>query len=306
MTENVIEVKNVVKRFKNLKAVDRLSFEVPAGVCFGLLGPNGAGKTTMMKILYGTAARDNHGGDKVSVFGFDPCTDELRIKFLTGIVPQEDNLDQELSVEQNLRIYSRFYGLSVKQAGPFIESVLAFMELTDKREARIRELSGGMKRRLLIARALINNPRLLILDEPTTGLDPQVRHLIWDKLRTLKKQGVTILLTTHYMEEAFQICDDLIIMNRGQKILQGAPGDLLREHIERYVLEILNIDSDVANGRFPDTIRTESSHNRKLLYADDFEQIKSISDHFAAGEFILRQSNLEDVFLRITGSHLHE
>ena len=304
MRELAIKAENVEKAFKELKAVNRLSFEVPRGICFGFLGPNGAGKTTMMKIIYGAATRDSYKTDTLSVFGYDPGKNELAIKYLSGIVPQEDNLDVELSVQENLVIYSKFYGLSGSKARPRIESVLEFMELADRKEARIRELSGGMKRRLLIARALINNPQLLILDEPTTGLDPQVRHHIWDKLRSLKKNGVTILLTTHYMEEAYQICDDLIIMNEGAKVLQGHPGELINEHIESYVLEILNTDNGLKE--IPPSIRTESNHNRQLLYADDFDQIKKISDRFRAGEFILRQSNLEDVFLRITGSNLHE
>jgi len=304
MREIAIKAENIEKSFKDLKAVDGLSFEVPRGICFGFLGPNGAGKTTMMKIIYGAASRDSFKTDTLSVCGYDPGQNELVIKYLSGIVPQEDNLDVELSVRENLVIYSKFYGLSSRQALPRIETVLDFMELSEKKEARIRELSGGMKRRLLIARALINNPQLLILDEPTTGLDPQVRHHIWDKLRSLKKNGVTILLTTHYMEEAYQICDDLIIMNKGAKVLQGPPGELINEHIESYVLEILNMDNGTAE--IPPSIRTESNHNRQLLYADDFDQIKQISDHYRAGEFILRQSNLEDVFLKITGSHLYE
>ncbi len=305
MTELAIKVENVNKYYKALKAVDDLSFEVPVESCVGFLGPNGAGKTTMMKILYGTAARDRTNNDTISVFGYDPQKSALAIKYISGIVPQDDNLDVELSVEQNLLIYSKFYGLSKNEAQPRISSVLQFMELAEKKTSRIRELSGGMKRRLIIARALINNPKLLILDEPTTGLDPQVRHHIWDKLRSLKKNGTTILLTTHYMEEAFQICDDLIIMNQGSKVLQGRPGDLIKNNIETYVLEILNTNNNGLKN-LPYGIRTETAQNRQLLYADDFDQIKTISNRFKAGDFILRQSNLEDVFLRITGSKLNE
>ncbi len=304
MTKLAIKVENVRKHFKALKAIDNLSFEVPVGSCFGFLGPNGAGKTTMMKILYGTAARDSANNDAISVFGYDPQKNELEIKYISGIVPQEDNLDVELSVEQNLMIYSKFYGLSKSESRPRIASVLKFMELTEKKTSRIRELSGGMKRRLIIARALINHPKLLILDEPTTGLDPQVRHHIWDKLRSLKKDGATILLTTHYMEEAFQICDDLIIMNKGAKVLHGRPSDLIKNNIETYVLEILYIGNGLKN--LPDGIRAETTHNRQLLYADDFDRIKEISNRFKAGDFILRQSNLEDVFMKITGGKLNE
>jgi lipooligosaccharide transport system ATP-binding protein len=304
MNAIAIQVENVNKHYGKLKAVDHLSFAVAQGICFGFLGPNGAGKTTMMKILYGTAVRDCVETDKVSVFGYDPKINELKIKYISGIVPQEDNLDLELSVKQNLMIYAKFYGLAKKKAAPRIDAILSFMELTDKASSKIRTLSGGMKRRLLIARALINNPKLLILDEPTTGLDPQVRHHIWDKLRSLKKNGVTILLTTHYMEEAFQICDDLMIMNKGAKVLQGHPGDLIKKHIETYVLEILKTDNGL--DQLPSDIRTESANHRQLLYANDFDQIKKISKRFSSGDFILRQSNLEDVFLKITGSNLYE
>jgi len=307
MTELAIKVQNVSKYYKALKAIDALDFEVPVGSCFGFLGPNGAGKTTMMKILYGAAARDHTQNNAISVFGYDPQKSALEIKYIAGIVPQEDNLDVELSVEQNLMIYSRFYGMPKNDARPRIASVLEFMELAHKKTSRIKELSGGMKRRLVIARALINHPNLLILDEPTTGLDPQVRHHIWDKLRSLKKNGVTILLTTHYMDEAYQICDDLMIMNKGAKVLRGCPGDLIKNNIERYVLEILYSDHGwVEPKNLPSGIRTETNHNRQLLYADEFDQIKKISDRFKAGDFILRQSNLEDVFLKITGSKLNE
>jgi len=304
MQELAIKATNVHKTYGHLTAVNQLSFEVPKGICFGFLGPNGAGKTTMMKMLFGKTERDRSRGGEISVFGYDPKERALEIKFFTGIVSQEDNLDQELSVFQNLMIYSRFYALPGKQARHFIENVLAFMELSDKKDFQIRQLSGGMKRRLLIARALLNNPRLLILDEPTTGLDPQVRHVIWDKLRDLKTQGVTILLTTHYMEEAFQICDDLIIMNKGEKVMQGPPAHLIDTHIETYVLELLNTKEKAFHAG--DGVRVEVMNSRMLLYADDFETIRQISDRFRAGDFILRQSNLEDVFLKITGRKLHE
>jgi len=305
MQELAVKATHVHKTYGSLTAVNQLSFEVPIGICFGFLGPNGAGKTTMMKMLFGKTGRDGSRGGEISVFGYDPKDRALEIKFFTGIVSKADNLDQELSVFQNLMIYSRFYALPGKQARHFIDNVLAFMELSDKKEFQIRQLSGGMKRRLLIARALLNNPRLLILDEPTTGLDPQVRHVIWDKLRDLKTQGVTILLTTHYMEEAFQICDDLIIMNKGEKVMQGPPAQLIDTYIEKYVLELLHI-GDKAAIPAGDGVRAEIMNSRVLLYADDFETIRQISDRFRAGDFILRQSNLEDVFLKITGRKLHE
>ncbi|MHC5117238.1 MAG: ABC transporter ATP-binding protein, partial [Planctomycetota bacterium] len=206
----VIEVQNASKTFRSVRAVNGLSFEVPEKSCFGFLGPNGAGKTTMMKMLYARALRDTSAESTINVFGYDPTHQELQIKYLSGVVPQEDNLDEELNVIQNLLLFARFYNMPTRQAKERAEELLDFLELTEKQNSLIRDLSGGMKRRLVIARALLNQPRLLILDEPTTGLDPQVRHVIWDKLRQLKKQGTTLLLTTHYMEEAFALCDTIL------------------------------------------------------------------------------------------------
>ena len=221
----VINVKNIYKAYNDVKAVNNLSFQVNPSTCFGLLGPNGAGKTTMMKMIYGKATRTKNPDSRIEVFGFDPEKDELKIKQISGVVPQDNNLDEELDVYLNLIVYSKFYHIPLKIAKERINYLLEFMELNDKKHAKIRELSGGMKRRLIIARALINNPKLLILDEPTTGLDPQVRHLIWDRLRYLIKNGTTILLTTHYMEEAFQICDKILIMDHGKKVMEGNPNN---------------------------------------------------------------------------------
>ncbi len=226
------------KTYGALTAVKSLSFSVAASTCYGLLGPNGAGKTTMLKMIYAKCLRDRDQASVISVFGYDPAANELAIKALSGVVPQEDNLDAELSVLQNLRVYAKLYGLPRGVADRRIDELLSFMELGEKRLVKIRELSGGMKRRLIIARALLNQPRLLILDEPTTGLDPQVRHLIWDKLHQLKREGLTILLTTHYMEEAFQICDRVLIMHKGDKLMEGSPHTLVEGNIERFVLEV--------------------------------------------------------------------
>jgi lipooligosaccharide transport system ATP-binding protein len=300
-----ITVRNVRKTYKKLTAVDSLSFSVDRGECFGLLGPNGAGKTTMIKILYGKALRDTPQPGQVDIFGFDPLTHELEIKYLSGIVPQENNLDLELSVIQNLLIYARFYGHSRRKVISRIEYLLEFMELIDKRNDKIKELSGGLKRRLIIARALINEPKLLILDEPTTGLDPQVRNVIWDRLRHLLREGVTIMLTTHYMEEAFQLCNRLIIMNEGRNVLEGNPSALLKEHIEPYVLELFDIDHKYGS-QFPGSIRVEGTESRLLLYAQDFQELQQISEQYGAGEYYLRQSNLEDLFLKTTGRQLNE
>jgi lipooligosaccharide transport system ATP-binding protein len=310
MREIAIKVDNISKKFNGTVAVKNLSFSVNRAECFGFLGPNGAGKTTVMKILYGVVRRDNPEAKQVSVLGYDPLYNPLEIKYLSGIVPQEDNLDIELNVSQNLLIYSKFYGIARKEATLRIENLLDFMDLKVKKNTKIRDLSGGMKRRLIIARALINLPRLLILDEPTTGLDPQVRHLIWDKLRMLKKEGVTILLTTHYMEEAFQLCDNLIIMHNGEKILQGVPVRLINENIEKFVLEIFSVDRFteklIQKIKIRKNTRLEKSDSRILIYSDQMNQLKKISHNYRTGDYFLRQSNLEDLFLKVTGRTLNE
>jgi lipooligosaccharide transport system ATP-binding protein len=297
---NTITVDKIVKNYGNVHAVIDLDFKVNSSECFGILGPNGAGKTTMMKMLYGMNRRTSGA---VDIFGFDPLTDELKIKFISGIVPQDNNLDVELTVMQNLLVYSKFYGLSKIEAKKRIGYLLDFMELSDKIDSQIRELSGGMQRRLVIARALINNPKILFLDEPTTGLDPQVRHLIWNKVRTLKKEGVSVLITTHYMEEAFQLCDRIIMMNKGLKVLEGSPEELISGNIEKYVLEIFDPEKPVA---VVDRTRVETTNNITYLYSDNIEVLENMTRSLKAGEFYLRQSNLEDVFLKTTGRGLNE
>ncbi len=307
MSTPIISISNVNKTYDNLKAVDALSFDVHSSSCFGFLGPNGAGKTTMMKIIYGKCVRDNHKDDTVTIYGYDPATHELDIKYLSGVVPQENNLDQELNVYQNLYIYSKFYHMQKKEANERIDYLLDFLELTNKRTARIRELSGGMKRRLIIARALIHKPQLLILDEPTTGLDPQVRHLIWEKLRQLKKEGITILLTTHYMEEAFRICDTIIIMDKGKKIIEGVPQELLDTNIEKYVLEMHSKDAvDALTPKIDAAgIRRDETREPAVFYSNDLDALTQLTESLTSGEFFLRQSNLEDLFLKITGRRLN-
>lgn len=304
----IISVQHVNKSFGGVRAVCDLSFEVEEGVCFGLLGPNGAGKTTMMKMIYGRSSRDVRDGGEIRVFGYDPARDELAIKYLSGVVPQENNLDDELNVFQNLVIYSKFYGLSGLMARERIQGLLEFLELSEKAGARIRELSGGMQRRLVIARALLNNPRLLILDEPTTGLDPQVRHVIWDKLRQLRAQGTTILLTTHYMEEAFQICDTILIMDKGRRVLEDNPRQLLRNNIEAYVLEvpIANGVAAIQESSLPAGVRLDRADGIQRFHANDVERLKGIADKLSGNQYYIRQSTLEDVFLKATGRTLNE
>jgi lipooligosaccharide transport system ATP-binding protein len=261
----------------------------------------------MMKMIYGKAERDKKPKGSISVFGCDPACSELDIKYFSGVVPQDNNLDEELNVWQNLSVFARFYKLDRKTAQTRIEELLDFMELSEKKKVPLRALSGGMKRRLIIARALLNNPRLLILDEPTTGLDPQVRHVIWDKIRSLKKQGMTVLLTTHYMEEAFQICDRIIIMDKGEKVMEGSPKRLLRENIEPYVLELAGGESmlkKISKTQLK-KVRQDKTGDIIRLYADEADLLKTIARPLQSGEYVFRPSNLEDVFLKITGSELN-
>jgi lipooligosaccharide transport system ATP-binding protein len=307
MPAKVINIRNISKTFGRVHAVCNLSFAVEEGTCFGFVGPNGAGKTTMMKMLYAKSVRDRNCNGTMDVFGFDPREHELEIKYLSGVVPQENNLDEELNVVQNLMIYSRFYGIASSEAGDRIDYLLDFLELSEKRSSSIRELSGGMKRRLIIARALINNPRLLILDEPTTGLDPQVRHLIWDKLGQLKKAGTTILLTTHYMEEAFANCDRLLIMHQGRKVMQGTPHDLLSKNTEPYVLELPSSEYVKIRDRcLSGGVRIDESHETARLFSEDMDALKAVAEVLEVGCFHLRHANLEDVFLRATGRKLND
>ncbi|MFW5683307.1 MAG: ABC transporter ATP-binding protein [Spirochaetota bacterium] len=308
MSETVIGVEHLYKSYGEVKAVKDLSFEVTARKCHAFLGPNGAGKTTAMKILYGEARPDRHDATRISVFGFDPRHEELKIKTMSGVVPQDDNLDVELNVYQNLRIFSRFYNMSKAEAERRIDYLLDFMELREKRKSRVRELSGGMKRRLIIARALLNSPTLLIMDEPTTGLDPQVRQLIWDKLRDLMIEGVTILLSTHYMEEAYQISDVLMIMDKGEKIIEGSPHDLLESEVEPHVLELTDVDHldrfvSQLNGA---EVRREDASRRVVFYSRDGERLERAADQIPRRAYMMRNANLEDLFLRVTGRHLNE
>lgn len=308
MSDDCITVRNLNKRFGKVQAVVDLTFAVRANICFGFLGPNGAGKTTVMKMLYGKCLRDKNENTVVDVFGYDPARDELAIKSLSGVAQQEDNLDDELNVIQNLRIYANLYGLSKAVAMQRIKYLLEFLDLSARSKAPIKELSGGMRRRLVIARALMNNPKLLILDEPTTGLDPQVRHLIWDKLHQLKKRGTTILLTTHYMEEAFQICDEVLIMHKGRKIMSDQPQNLLKQHVEKFVLEVTGADSVSAldPGELSQHVRIERAEETTRLYSDDTEKLRALAGKLHGAQYYLRQANLEDVFLRATGRGLDD
>jgi lipooligosaccharide transport system ATP-binding protein len=299
-TETLIQSKNLVKQYDNFTAVKGVDFEVKAGECFGFLGPNGAGKSTLMKMIYCFSPRTS--GD-LSVFGLDPQSHAPEIKNRLGVVAQSDNLDDEVTPAQNLEIYGRFFGLGGKTLREKIKTLLQFMALETRADANVRELSGGMKRRLVIARSLLNDPDLLILDEPTTGLDPQVRHLIWAKLRELKRQGVTLLLTTHYMEEAQQLCDRLLVIDHGKVLAQGKPAELIQKHLEPFVM-------DVPKGtKIPKTalqkVRSETHGDRVFLYAGSALALEKIAQA-SKGDFQIRPTGLEDLFLKLTGRDLRE
>lgn len=309
MTEKAIEIKNLNKSYNGFKAVENLEFNVEKSECFGLLGPNGAGKTTTMKMIYGKSMADKNSETKIDIFGSDPRKEVLKIKSFSGIVPQQDNLDMELNVEDNLLLYSKFYGMEKKEAKERIKELLEFMELSEKAKSNVRELSGGMQRRLTIARALLNSPKLILLDEPTTGLDPQVRHLIWNKLRELKESGVTIILTTHYMEEAFQICDRLIIMDGGKKLIEGKPKELLKDNIERFVMEIPGVctrDNSCAVYFKENGIRHEIFKDTLFAYSNESELLAEYAENLKTEDYYIRHSNLEDLFLKVTGRSLNE
>ena len=301
-----VVARDLMKRYRVLEAVRSISFDVPAQTCFGFLGPNGAGKTTTMRMI--SCALPPTSGT-LDVLGMSVLTQPRQIKARMGLVPQEDNLDEEITVLDNLLIHARYHGMKAADARPKALELLAFMELEDKKNHEIRELSGGMKRRLMIARGLLNSPEILILDEPTTGLDPQARHLVWERLRTLKRSGVTLILTTHYMDEAAQLCDELVIMHEGRVLVQGAPRDLVEEHTSREVVEVfepadeLHADLDALS-----TVArsVEKLADRWLFYTDEgdilLETVRALP--IPAGCVWLRGSGLEDVFLALTGRGL--
>jgi lipooligosaccharide transport system ATP-binding protein len=306
--EPVIVATNLVKKYKDFAAVDGISFEVAPGESFGLLGPNGAGKSTTMRMVGAVSTRTS--GD-LSVIGLDPDRYGPEIRSRLGVVPQSDNLDTELRVRENLLVYGRYFGLPRKQIAERADELLAFAQLEGKAKAKVDDLSGGMKRRLTIARALINDPRILLLDEPTTGLDPQARHLLWDRLFRLKEQGTTLLLTTHYMDEAEQLCDRLVVVDKGAIMAEGSPADLIRRYSTREVLEVRfgsARNAEVATQIAGIGERVEVLPDRILVYTDngEAELVRITQAGLDPITSLVRRSSLEDVFLRLTGRSLIE
>ena len=304
MTGPAMSARGLTKHFGSFVAVDGIDLDVEPGETFSLLGPNGAGKSSTMKMV-STVSPITSGS--LTVLGLDPSEHGREIRHRMGVVPQEDNLDQELTVKENLVIYSRYFGLSWAEAKRRADELLVFAQLTDRADAKVDPLSGGMKRRLTIARALVNTPELVLLDEPTTGLDPQARHLLWERLYQLKEQGVTLLLTTHYMDEAEQLSDRLVIMDQGRIVSQGSPTQLIAEHVTPEVLELRFADGPPAD---LDEYgwRIETLPDRSLVYADRGEDaLRRLADlDIHPTGSLIRRSTLEDVFLALTGRTLVE
>ncbi len=307
-TESLIHARGLTKRFAALTAVDAVDFDVAPGEAFGFLGPNGAGKTSTMRMIGCVSPRSS---GELRVLGMDPVQHGPRIRSRLGVVPQTDTLDTELTVFENLLIYARYFDISYADARVRAQELLEFVQLHERKADLVEPLSGGMKRRLTIARGLINEPDLVLLDEPTTGLDPQARHLVWDRLDRLKQRGVTLVLTTHYMDEAEQLCDRLVVMDKAKIVAEGSPRSLIDQYATREVLEL----------RFPvgiqDTLdgkldglgeRVEHLPDRVLVYASDGDAAAvAVHDRGLQPETMLvRRSSLEDVFLRLTGRTLIE
>lgn len=304
----VISARALTKTYGEFTAVDGIDFEVAPGESFGLLGPNGAGKSTTMRMLSAVSTRTS--GD-LSILGLDPDGHGPEIRARLGVVPQQDNLDGELRVRDNLIVYGRYFGIPRKRVAEKADELLAFAQLEDKRDARVESLSGGMKRRLTIARGLVNEPEILLLDEPTTGLDPQARHLLWDRLFRLKEQGTTLVLTTHYMDEAEQLCDRLIVVDKGTIMAEGSPAALIRDHSSREVLEVRfgsDRNAEVAERIADIGDRVEVLPDRVLVYAADGEAaLREVAGRgLEPITSLVRRSSLEDVFLRLTGRSLVE
>jgi lipooligosaccharide transport system ATP-binding protein len=308
MTETLIHARGLTKKYGDFIAVDGIDFDVAKGESFGFLGPNGAGKSTIMRIIGATSVRTS---GTLTILGKDPEVNGPQIRAHLGVVPQQDNLDVELTVAENIYIYGRYFGLSSSFINKKIPELLEFAQLEEKKDTKVQTLSGGMKRRLTIARSLVSEPDILMLDEPTTGLDPQARHILWDRLFRLKEQGVTLLITTHYMDEAEQLCDRLIVMDKGKIMAENSPAQLIKEYSTKEVLEVRfgsERNHEMVEILRPMAQRIEVLPDRILLYSEDGE---SLLEQIAAKDIhpntsLVRRSSLEDVFLRLTGRTLVE
>ena len=306
MADLIVEAEGLTKRFGDRVAVDAIDVKIAQGEAFGFLGPNGAGKSSTMRMI-GAVSPPSAG--TLRVLGMDPVRQGVDVRARLGVVPQEDNLDRELTVEENLLIYGRYFGLSRRELRPRIAELLEFAELTERRRDKTETLSGGMKRRLTIARALVNRPEIVLLDEPTTGLDPQARHILWDRLRRLKRRGASLILTTHYMDEAEQLCDRLVVMDEAKIVAEGSPADLIATHASREVVE-LHVAEDELDFALLDGVadRLEVLPDRVLCYTGDGDATAALLAErgLARAGIVARRASLEDVFLRLTGRTLVE
>jgi lipooligosaccharide transport system ATP-binding protein len=303
-TPAVIEIRELKKFFGDLEAVAGISFDVQAGECFGILGPNGAGKTSTIRMIYGLSPVS---GGTLRVFGRDIGTDYRSIKARIGICPQENNLDPDLTVLQNLEVYARYFSIPVGLARERAFNLLRFMSLETRREAKVTELSGGMMRRLIISRALLNEPELLILDEPTSGLDPQSRHQVWERLNELRTKGMTMLLTTHYMDEAARLCDRLIIMDQGKILVEGKPAELIQDYVGQHVIEVSEPSADIRSHVQAARLSFEDLGHLLIIYGNHHDQLyHEISSRYCREGCLMRMATLEDVFLKLTGRGLRE
>jgi len=302
--EPIVEALQIRKTYDQLVAVDDVSFSIDKGECFGILGPNGAGKTTTIRMTYGFSPLTS---GVLRVFGLDVSLHARAIKARIGVCQQDNTLDPDLTIIQNLTVFARYFNIPKPLAVRKADELLRFMSLDNRSHSRAMELSGGMVRRIVLARALINQPELLILDEPTTGLDPQSRHQVWERLVNLRRQGMSILLTTHYMEEASRLCDRIIIMDQGRILVQGKPSELIREHIGKDVLEISSPAADLRTYIRLQKITFEDLGDRLLVYGDHDDHLyRYISNRFCPEGCVMRTATLEDVFLKLTGRELRE
>lgn len=300
----VVETLMLRKTFANVRAVDDISFSVRPGECFGILGPNGAGKTTTIRMLFGFTPKSS---GRLQLFGLDIDEHLRTVKSRIGVCPQDNNLDPDLSVRQNLEMYGRYFNITPLDIRQRTDELLHFIALEHRQHSRVSELSGGMIRRLVLARALINNPDLLILDEPTTGLDPQSRHQLWNRIEELKSRGLTVLLTTHYMDEAARLCDRLMIVDHGRILVEGSPTQLIRDHIGTEIIEVAVPSAELRAFIDRSGVVHEDLGHRLIIYASggaDFYH--TLSREFCRGGCMLRPATLEDVFLRLTGRELRE
>jgi lipooligosaccharide transport system ATP-binding protein len=301
---HLIEARGLTKRFGDFTAVDSIDFVVERGETFGFLGPNGAGKTSTMRMI---SAVSPVSAGTLRVLGRDPGEAGAEIKARMGVVPQQDTLDFELTVYENILVYGRYFGIAKDVIKSRAEELLEFVQLNERRESKVEPLSGGMKRRLTIARALVNDPELLLLDEPTTGLDPQARHVLWDRLYRLKQQGVTQVLTTHYMDEAEQLCDRLVVMDQAKIVAEGSPRELIAQYVQREVVELRFPDGAPPNGNLEGLgDRQEVLADRVLIGTDDGDALAHVVHELGIPieSVLVRRSTLEDVFLTLTGRTL--